>query len=465
MNEPTGIPIARWVNSIPNEGLMRYRVLFNKERILITSPKAVGEVLVSKNYDWEKPSELKAGLGRLLGDGILLAEGDEHKRQRKHLTPAFSFRHIKDLYPIFWTKSVEMVKAITQVARTEATQAGKKEDEPTTVIEVSDWASRVTLDIIGVAGMGQDFGAIEDPNTELNRIYRTIFSPNAQAKMLGILGIFLPFFIIQMIPVKRNSDVVVAVASIRKVCRQLIQSKQRKLNSKEPVEQDILTVALQSGGFSEDNLVDQLMTFLAAGHETTATAVTWAILHLCQSPDVQAKLRAEVRAGLPSVDSPDEVTSEMLDKMPYLHAVCNEVLRVNCPVTLTRRAAVRDTSILGQYVPKGTDVIICPLAMNTSTALWGPDAAKFTPDRWLAPGMANNGGAESAYANLTFLHGPRSCIGQAFSKAEFHCILAAIVGRFEMELEDPNKVIEIGGGITAKPKGGLRVKVKVLDGW
>ena len=83
----------------------------------------------------------------------------------------------------------------------------------------------------------------------------------------------------------------------------------------------------------------------------------------------------------------------------------------------------------------------------------------------MAPGMANSGGAESNYSNLTFLHGPRSCIGQGFSKAEFACIIAALVGRFEMELEDPYRGIEIGGGITAKPKGGLRVKVKALEGW
>lgn len=379
--------------------------------------------------------------------------------------PAFSFRHIKDLYPTFWTKSVEMVKAIGQVAQTGAANTGQEKGEPTPIIEVADWASRVTLDIIGVAGMGQDFGALQDPNTELNKTYRAIFSPNAQARILGILGFFIPFFIVRMIPVKRNADVVTASQSIRKVCRELIQSKQRKLNSKEPVNPDILTVALQSGGFTEDNLVDQLMTFLAAGHETTATGVTWAVLHLCQNPDVQTKLRAEIRANLPSVDSSTEVTSEMFDKLPYLHAVCNEVLRVNCPVTLTRRAAVKDTSILDQFVPKGTDIIICPLATNTSTALWGPDAAKFTPDRWMAPGMANSGGAESNYSNLTFLHGPRSCIGQGFSKAEFACILAALVGRFEMELEDPYKGVEVGGGITAKPKGGLRVKVKALEGW
>lgn len=77
--EPTGSPQQRWINEIPNEGLIRYLNIFNEERLLITSPKALAEVLVTKNYDFAKPSMVRHGLARLLGVGILLAEGEEHK--------------------------------------------------------------------------------------------------------------------------------------------------------------------------------------------------------------------------------------------------------------------------------------------------------------------------------------------------------------------------------------------------
>lgn len=77
--EPSGQPQQRWINEIPSDGLIRYRSLFNEERLLITTPKALGEVLVTKNYDFVKPELMRDGLGRLLGVGILLAEGDEHK--------------------------------------------------------------------------------------------------------------------------------------------------------------------------------------------------------------------------------------------------------------------------------------------------------------------------------------------------------------------------------------------------
>lgn len=77
--EPTGVPMQRWMNDIPNDGLIRYMHLFNVDRLLVTSPKALGEVLVAKSYDFVKPTMVRNGLGRILGIGVLLAEGEEHK--------------------------------------------------------------------------------------------------------------------------------------------------------------------------------------------------------------------------------------------------------------------------------------------------------------------------------------------------------------------------------------------------
>ena len=77
--EPTGAPQQRWSNEVPNDGILRYLNVFNEERLLITSPKALAEVLATRNYDFIKPAQMRNGLGRLLGIGILLAEGEEHK--------------------------------------------------------------------------------------------------------------------------------------------------------------------------------------------------------------------------------------------------------------------------------------------------------------------------------------------------------------------------------------------------
>jgi len=450
--------------------------MFNSERLLIVSPKGLSEVLTIQNYDFVKPAHVAAGIGRLLGVGVLLAEGDEHKVQRKNLMPAFAFRHVKNLYSVFWDKSREAVTAMTEESKAELEKSKlqdmEKASSEETVIEVGQWASRATLDIIGVAGMGQDFGAIQDPSAELNRTYRTVFKPSKQAQVLGVLNLFLPGWLVKRLPVKRNGEIEAAAEVIRATCRKLIRGKKEKLEKNELIDIDILSVALESGGFTEENLVDQMMTFLAAGHETTATAMTWAIYMLCLNPDVQTKLRAEIREKLPSVDEDSNVTSQQIDHMTYLNAVCNEVLRYYAPVPLTIRDAVRNTTILEQHVPKGTRIMLVPWAINKDEALWGPDARKFNPDRWL-PSETNthaaNGGAASTYSYLTFLHGPRSCIGQAFAKAEFACLLAAWVGRFEFSLKNEKEYDEknvlIKGGVTAKPARGLYVKTKIVPGW
>lgn len=139
-------------------------MLFNRERLFVTSPEAIKELLVTKSYNFVK-NDLPTFLFRtLLGNGLLIAEGDEHKRQRKGLMPAFSFRHVKDLYPIFWAKGRQVTNAIARASENGAPQSTKM------------WASRVTLDIIGLAGMGHDFNSIDDPDTEINQTYNKLFA-------------------------------------------------------------------------------------------------------------------------------------------------------------------------------------------------------------------------------------------------------------------------------------------------
>lgn len=408
--------------------------------------------------------------------GILIAEGDEHKvrsrlsqygiqrdpnlfqRQRRALMPAFSFRHIKDLYPIFWGKSREMVKAMAETI--------KADPEGSSVVEIRDWASRATLDIIGVAGMGQDFNAIADPSNELNTTYRTIFSPGRGAQILQLIASLLPQWLLLALPLKRNEEMKEALSTIKRVAAELIRSKRAVMEKGGRTDLDILSVALESGGFSDEDLVNQLMTFLAAGHETTASAMSWATYLLCKHPEVQKKLREEIHTALPSISSEDNnITSQEIDKLPYLNAVLNETMRVFPPVPLTLRETVADTTIQGHFIPKDTTIIICPWAVNTCKHLWGDDARDFNPERWIGQGKANTGGADSNYAVTTFLHGPRSCIGKDFAKAEFACLMAALVGRFEMQMEDEAWKLEIQGGITSKPKGGLRVRLTPVDGW
>lgn len=218
MAEPSGWPHREWSATVPNDGLMKYSVWF-RDRVFVTTPAALGmfmphsssawpinanersgEVLVTKNYDFIKPFHVRLGLGRLLGVGVLLAEGDEHKMQRKNLMPAFAFRHIKELYPVFFAKSRELVQCVTEhqasssqdqaSGRPSAVQSGQQHAPGS--IELGGWFSRATLDIIGLSGMGQDFNSLRDPSNKLNQTYQTVFNPPKSARYLQVAGFFIP---------------------------------------------------------------------------------------------------------------------------------------------------------------------------------------------------------------------------------------------------------------------------------
>jgi cytochrome P450 len=275
--EPSGVPMQDWVRNVPNTGLIRYSVWF-QQRLLVTSPAALADVLVTKNYDFVKPWHIRTGLGRILGRGILVAEGEEHKVQRKNLSPAFSFRHVKDIYPIFWRKSREMVDCVAAAAAsppTEAAAAAKHISDTDHVdvrkaaqshvngaVDVGNWTSRATLDIIGLSGMGRDFDSLHDPDNELTRTYRTVFNPGRAGRILQVAGIFVPFWIMKRLPIKRNRELDDASAYIKQVCRDAIGKKRENMAGGKSHDVDILSVALQSGAFTDEDLVNQMMTFL-----------------------------------------------------------------------------------------------------------------------------------------------------------------------------------------------------------
>ena len=178
-----------WSEQIPNDGIIRYLDMFNSEILIPISPKALSEILVQRPYEFIKPPGLVTGLGRILGVGVFLAEGEEHKKQRKDLMPAFAFRHIKELYPVFWHKSSELIKALIMHNETGSGDS----DKSGAAIDVKDWASRATLDIIGVAGLGRDFDSIKNPDNELIRTYKSIFSPGPGGQIIAALFMVAPW--------------------------------------------------------------------------------------------------------------------------------------------------------------------------------------------------------------------------------------------------------------------------------
>ncbi|KAK2616257.1 hypothetical protein QQS21_000892 [Conoideocrella luteorostrata] len=451
--------LLRLIEETPNNGLLRYLWVFNKERLIITSPRAIREVIVAKSYVFAKPLEVRQFLGRVAGHGVLLSEGDEHKVQRRNLMPAFTFRHVKNLYPIFWDKSMLLVQAISDTC----------DSDNTAQIDIHAWVSRCTLDTIGLAVLGLDFRAIQDEHNELNQRYTQLMTPCRQDKIMLALATFLPSRVLHRLPLSRNTVIAKSVKHLRNACGELLAARRQRGTGCENT--DIVSVALSSGQFSDTQLVDQMMTFLSAGHDTSTAAFTWAVYALAAHPDIQERLRGELGAHLPAISGQGgSVSSSEIDRLPYLHAVCSEVFRLYAPLPQNVRDALHDTTIEGIRVPRGTRIILAPWATNVDGELWGRDAKEFRPDRWLSTdhgGMydvktASSGGATSNYAFLSFSHGPRSCIGQSFARGELACFLAAWVGRFRFELADKALVdwskVRLEPAVAARPLGGLQLK-------
>lgn len=203
-------------------------------------------------------------------------------------------------------------------------------------------------------------------------------------------------------------------------------------------------------------------------HETTSSSLTWASYLLSKHSEAQSRLRSEIYEAIPDpkalVDSGFDVAG-VLENMPYLNAVCNEVLRLYPPIPVTARVSIRDTTVAGQFVPVNTMVFVVPWAINRNPVAWGSDAEVFRPERWIdETGRATmNGGAESNYNFITFLHGPRSCIGERFARAELRALIAALVGMFEFGMADPLEKVLAGGTITSKPVHGMKLKLTPLS--
>lgn len=204
--------------------------------------------------------------------------------------------------------------------------------------------------------------------------------------------------------------------------------------------------------------------------ETTAATLNWIYYLLADDPYRLSILRDEVNSARELSDSPeaDADIGSTLEELPFLNAVINETLRLYPTVPLTQRVAIKDTSLAGFYIPSGTSVYISPWLIQRSHEVWGPEADQFRPERWIRVEDGKkrfdpSGGMKSHLEFLTFLHGPRNCIGQSFAKAELRCLTARLVTHFEWTLDSAVTDIAMRGLVTINPQRGMPLYMTALD--
>ncbi|KAL2833067.1 cytochrome P450 [Aspergillus pseudoustus] len=440
--------------SVPNNGLIRIYGTLSNEAVLATSPEALRDIFSTNAWAFDRPPLFKLLIKKFTGSDFEFT-ADEVKLHRKSLMPAFTAQHMREVAPLFWQKTIEMIHGIESEIQI----------SPSSAISISNWASRVALDNIGVAGMRHDVGAVRSTDSMIHRHYSAISSkPNAFVNWIVLLSEYVGLGLLLNLPLCQNSEIQAGARYVRSVAEQVIRERKDKLHGAESGGQskDIITVALASNALSAEHLVEWIMILMAAGHETTAMMLEWTVYELGTRPEMQKRVREEVRAHSESLGALD---ASQLERLAYLNAFCKEVLRCHPFAPLSRRVATQDTIICGEHIPKGTHVAYSTMLVNFDEALWGPDAGSFNPERWMQPGMANTGGATSNYAMMTFSAGPRNCLGQAFARFELLCVVAALVGRFDIQLVDPVKASAVEVGHVARSKYGVRARLRILDGW
>ena len=354
-------------------------------------------------------------------------------------------------------------------------------DTDTDVIDIGKGLHDLALDIITLTAFGGSLDAVAKPDSELAQHFRNIFAAKISHVNYRYLAFLLPTWIYRRLPMKARREIDTAVQNVRAFILPLV-TERRKMNyssgdAKTISQGDLIATVLQSGDqFSDDYLIDQSLGFMIAGHETTAVATSLVLYLLSENPEVQSRLRQEVRAMLPSPSLGSPIDATLIESLPYLTAVCNEVLRLDTPIPDTRRLTVAPNTVVESVpIPPGTVVVVAGGVIHRSREIWGSDAAEFNPDRWFHDKETRQtidplGGSSDPYAFMTFTYGPRACMGERFARAEMATLVAQLVGSFEWKFKGigpkGDKPMRMVYGLTASPVGGgVTMYAKKLAGW
>ncbi|KAJ7479217.1 cytochrome P450 [Mycena latifolia] len=447
---------------------MRIHGFFGAWALYTMDTKALHHILFNTHI-YPKPDSSRFNLGRIVGPGILVVEGDVHKQQRKIMNPAFGAPQLRALTGIFVQKSSQL----RDIWAADAAQNGG-----VARVEILSWLSKATLDIIGLAGFNYNINALgaqdKDTPDELAAAFATLLAMDNQVMAS-------PFRFLQGVyPILRNisteGDKIIrgAQATMMRIGRQLLAESKRDIAETGTFEtgraRDLLNLLVRANTskeipanqqLSDEDVLAQVPTFLVAGHETTSTAVTWALFALTQNKAAQARVRAELLA----LDT-ENPTMEELNSLPYLDCVVRETLRLHSPVVLSSRVALCDdiiplaepyTDAQGTVhetlrMPEGTIVFLPLLALNRDAGIWGSDAKEFIPERWESKESPIANAIPGVWGNMfTFLGGPRSCIGYRFALVEMKALLFTLIRGFEFELAAP--VSDVGKKLTSVTQG------------
>jgi len=404
-------------------GDVAYFTLGPQPVYLVSHPDDIKDVLVTHNKNFMKGRGLQRAK-RLLGEGLLTSEGEFHTRQRRLAQPAFHRQRIA-------AYADTMVEC--------ASRAHERWHEGET-IDLSAEMMKLTLAVVGRTLFEAD---VESEADEIGSALGDIM------KLFQIA--MLPFAeLLEKLPLPSTRRFNRARARLDSTVLRLIAERRASGEDSGDLLSMLLLAQDEEGdgdGMTDEQLRDECMTLLLAGHETTATALTWTFYLLSQHPEVEARLHAEVDGALAG----RLARFDDLRALSYTERVVAEAMRLYPPAWVLGRRAIADTSIGGYDVPRGSIVLMSQYVVHRDVR-WFEDPLRFVPDRW----MPEKKGALPRFAYFPFGGGPRQCIGEQFAWTEAILLLATIARRWRPRLV-PGHPVALHPLITLKPKHGMRM--------
>jgi cytochrome P450 len=378
----------------------------------------------------DNPGNYHKGIGlvharRALGDGLLTSEGERWKKQRKTIQPVFQAKRIN-----------RQLGAIAEEA--ESLTARLREQAGRGVVDVRQMMTDLTLGVLGRALLDADLGAFHSIGEDFE-----VAQDQAIFEMMSLSTV--PHWVplpqhLRFRRARRNLDGIVEQLAADKIAQPSAHGD------------DVVSQLIKSTADERDRTAartrmrDELVTLLLAGHETTASTLSWSLLLIDRHPEVRRRLHeeaVEVMGG----DGP--LTLSDMHRLTYTTQVLEEVMRLYPPVWLLPRVALEDDEISGFHVPAGADVLICPYTLHRHPEFW-EDPDRFDPERF-SPSRSDR---RSRYAYIPFGAGPRFCVGNSLGMMEATIVLATVMRDLRLTsvpgyqvVPEPMLTLRIRGGL------------------
>lgn len=406
--------------------------MYGNQIAWVTAPDLIKEVLQGQSASFSKTLLEKRVFTRILGQGVLMAEGEEWRWQRHAVAPLFRHSELEGYVP-------------TMAAAADRLLSSWHKGRQSRIRQIDEDMTAVTYDVISSTILAGE-----------NLFDGKVIEESAAAFLSHVPWeiAYESFRVPNWMPHPGTLRMNRATRALRKSVKSMIEKRRaapgdsadlfaRLVNAKHPE---------TGAAMPDDLLIDNLLTFVLAGHETTAKALTWTLYVLARAPEWQDRLRKEIT----EVCQDGELTADHLARLTLTQMVLKEVMRLYPPAPVMMRLANRDVQLGAHVISAGTLVVLPIYAIHRHRLLW-TDPDSFDPMRF-SPERAKE---ISRYQFLPFGGGPRTCIGASFAMMEATVLLARLLSgaRFEWDGEHEPEPLS---RVTLRPKGGMPLKVSLI---